>query len=183
MTFYALGESTPTVDPTAYVHPMAVVIGDVTIGAESSVWPGAVLRGDMGAIVVGERTSIQDNTVLHTTEEWPTVIGDDCVVGHIAHLEGCTVGDRCLIGSGSVVLNRAQIGSDSVVGAQALVAEGTVAPPGTVLLGVPARPRAVDPADQNAWVAYGVGEYRQNARRYRAELRPTEPNVVAVPTG
>lgn len=179
MTFYALGDVTPTVHETAYVHPAATVIGNVTIGAESSVWPGAVLRGDMGAIVIGERTSIQDNTVLHTTEEWPTVIGDDCVVGHIAHLEGCTVGDRCLIGSGSVVLNRAQIADGCVVGGQALVAEDTVAPPGTMLLGVPARPRSVAPDDVTAWIDYGVGEYRENARRYRAELRPVEPNLVA----
>ncbi|MGO3327537.1 gamma carbonic anhydrase family protein [Gordonia sp. (in: high G+C Gram-positive bacteria)] len=180
MTFYALGDVTPTVDPTAYVHPDAVVIGDVTLGAEASVWPGAVLRGDMGAIVIGERTSIQDNTVLHTTPEWPTIVGDDCVVGHITHLEGCTVGDRCLIGSGAVVLNRAQIGSDSVVGAQALVAEDTVAPPGTMLLGVPARPRDVDPSDQSEWIAYGVGEYRANARRYRAEIRVAEPRIATV---
>ncbi|MCF8589929.1 gamma carbonic anhydrase family protein [Gordonia liuliyuniae] len=178
MTFYALGDSTPLVHPTAYVHPMAVVIGRVTIGAEASVWPGAVLRGDLGTIVIGEHTSIQDNTVLHTTQEWPTIIGDDCVVGHIVHLEGCTVGDRCLIGSGSVVLNRAQIGDDSVVGAQALVAEDTVAPPRTMLLGVPARPRGVVGDDHSAWIAYGVDEYRENASRFRADLRPCEPELL-----
>src|ERR1019366_3466395 len=124
MPIYALGSLRPQVHRDAYVHPDAVVIGDVRMGAQSSVWPGAVLRADFGQIVIGERTSIQDGTVLHTTEDWPTVIGDDCVVGHNAHLEGCTVHNRCLVGSGSVVLNRAVIGTGSVVGAKALVPEG-----------------------------------------------------------
>ena len=85
---YALGDLEPTIHPDAFVHPDAVIIGDVRIGAESSIWPGAVLRGDDGHIVIGDRPSIQDNCVLHTTPLWPTVVGDDCVVGHIVHLEG-----------------------------------------------------------------------------------------------
>jgi carbonic anhydrase/acetyltransferase-like protein (isoleucine patch superfamily) len=181
MPVYALGEQEPAIDPTAYVHPDAVIIGDVTVGPEASVWPGAVLRGDMGVIRVGARTSIQDNTVLHTTAEWPTVIGADCVVGHAAHLEGCTVEDRCLVGSGSVVLNRVHIGRDSVVGAQALVAEDTVVPAGTMMLGVPARPRPLDVAEQTAWIDYGVQEYLDKARRYRGELRRLEPTPTAQP--
>jgi len=176
MPLYALGDLTPSIHPTAYVHPDAVVIGAVTIGPDASVWPGAVLRGDMGRIEVGARTSIQDNTVLHTTEEWPTIIGADCVVGHIAHLEGCTVGDRCLIGSGSVVLNRARIGAGSVVGAQALVPEDTVVPPASMMLGVPARPRPLAVEEQVAWIDYGVGEYLHNSRRYRDQLRLIEPD-------
>jgi carbonic anhydrase/acetyltransferase-like protein (isoleucine patch superfamily) len=176
MPIYALGDHTPSIHPTAYVHPDAVVIGAVTIGPEASVWPGAVLRGDMGRIEVGARTSIQDNTVLHTTEEWPTIIGAECVVGHIAHLEGCVVGDRCLIGSGSVVLNRARIGAGSVVGAQALVTEDTVVPPASMMLGVPARPRPLAVEEQAAWIDYGVGEYLHNARRYRDQLRLIEPD-------
>src|ERR1039458_10781046 len=103
---YALDYAAPTIDPQAFVHPDAVVIGSVELAAGASVWPGAVLRGDHGVIRVGERTSIQDGTVVHTTEEWPTLIGADCVVGHRAHLEGCVVEDGCLIGSGSLVLNR-----------------------------------------------------------------------------
>lgn len=176
MPLYAIGDLTPTIDPSAYVHPDAIIIGDVTLGAEASVWPGAVLRGDMGRIVVGARTSIQDNTVLHTTQEWPTIVGAECVVGHIAHLEGCRIGDRCLIGSGSVVLNRAEIGDGCVVGAQALVAEGTTAPSGTMLLGVPARPRPIDADTQAKWIEFGVGEYRHNARVYRSWLRLLEPH-------
>src|SRR5690606_22052151 len=114
MAVYALGDRTPDIHPTAYVHPDAVVIGAVTLGPEATVWPCAVLRGDYGTITVGARTSVQDGTVLHTTAEWPTVIGADCVVGHNAHLEGCTVEDRCLVGSGSTVLNRAVVGTGGV---------------------------------------------------------------------
>ena len=108
MPVYALDSLVPQIHPYAFVHPGAVVIGNVEIGAQSSIWPGAVLRADFGRIVIGERTSIQDGTVIHATEEWATMIGDDCVVGHNAHLEGCTVENRCLVGSGSVVLNRAE---------------------------------------------------------------------------
>ena len=168
MTLYALDGVAPVVHPTAWVHPDATVIGRVELGAEVSVWPQAVLRGDYGEIRVGARTSIQDGTVLHTTEQHPTVIGADCVVGHLAHLEGCTVGDRCLIGSNSVVLNRVVVGDGSLVGAGALVAEGTVVPPDCRALGVPARIR--DGAGTSAFVHEAVALYVENARRYRAGL-------------
>ena len=105
MPIYALGDDEPDIHPTAFVHPDAVVIGRVRIGAEASVWPCAVLRGDHGTIEVGARTSVQDGTVVHTNVDWPTLIGADCVVGHNVHVEGCSIGDRCLIGSGSIVLN------------------------------------------------------------------------------
>ena len=94
MAVYALGDRVPDISPDAWVSPDATVIGDVRIGAGSTVWPAAVLRGDYGSIVVGERTSVQDCTVVHCTADHPTTIGDDCVVGHLAHLEGCTVEDR-----------------------------------------------------------------------------------------
>ncbi len=97
MPLYALGERRPTIDPTAFVHPDAVVIGDVTIGPEASIWPTAVLRGDHGAIRVGAQTSVQDGTIVHCTGTLDTVIGDRCVVGHNVHLEGCTIADDCLI--------------------------------------------------------------------------------------
>ena len=141
MAVYALGDQVPDIHPTAYVHPGATVIGSVTLGEGATVWPGAVLRGDYGAISVGARTSVQDGTVVHTTEEWPTVIGADCVVGHNAHLEGCVIEDRCLVGSGSVVLNRARVETRAVVGAGAVVTEGAVVPSGHTALGVPAKPR------------------------------------------
>src|ERR1700735_7473 len=103
MAIYQLGDLVPVIDPGAYVHPNATVIGDVTIGSESTVWPGAVLRGDYGTITVGSRTSVQDGTVIHAGPGFPTVVGDGCVIGHLAHLEGCTLEDGCLVGSGSVV--------------------------------------------------------------------------------
>jgi carbonic anhydrase/acetyltransferase-like protein (isoleucine patch superfamily) len=167
---YALGDKEPRIDPSAYVHPDAVVIGDVEIGAEASVWPGAVLRGDDGRIVVGARTSIQDGTVVHTTAYAPTVVGEDCVVGHNAHLEGCEIRDGALVGSGSVVLHRAVVESGALVGAGALVPGGTVVPARAMALGVPAkiRPDAVDPEQM---IAPGARSYVERARRYRDGLR------------
>lgn len=169
MAVYALGDQVPDIHPTAYVHPGATVIGSVTLGEGATVWPGAVLRGDYGAISVGARTSVQDGTVVHTTEEWPTVIGADCVVGHNAHLEGCVIEDRCLVGSGSVVLNRARVETRAVVGAGAVVTEGAVVPSGHTALGVPAKPRpgGID----EKWHAEAVGMYVANGRRYAAELK------------
>jgi carbonic anhydrase/acetyltransferase-like protein (isoleucine patch superfamily) len=139
MPVYALGDAVPRIHETAYVHPDAVVIGKVQIDAEASIWPGAGLRGDYRLIRIGARTSIQDGTVLHTTDKSPTVIGADCVVGHNAHLEGCTVEDGSLIGSGSVTLAGARVGAGSVVGAGAVVPEGCLVPAEAMALGVPAR--------------------------------------------
>lgn len=171
MPVYALGDLVPDIHPDAWVHPDAVVIGQVTIGPESTVWPGAVLRADFGRICIGSRTSVQDGTVLHTTEPWPTVVGDECVIGHNVHMEGCTVHDRCLIGSGSVVLNRVVVGAHSVVGAQALVTEDTEIPAGSIALGVPARVRPVDPTEQHEWLEFAVHEYVEAGRTYAKELR------------
>jgi len=168
VALYALDGIAPVIHPTAYVHPDATVIGRVELGPEASIWPQAVLRGDYGEIRVGARTSIQDGTVLHTTEEWPTVIGDDCVVGHLAHLEGCSVGNRCLIGSNSVVLNRVVIGDGVLIGAGALVAEGTVVPPDHRALGVPARLRPGAGIAEH--MDYAVAVYVENAARYRRTL-------------
>ncbi len=169
MPIYALGDMVPRIDPTAYVHPDAVVIGDVTIGAESSIWPGAVLRGDEGGIVVGDRTSVQDGTVVHTTPLSPTRIGSDCVVGHMVHLEGCVIHDGSLVGSGSVVLHGAQVRSGSIVGANAVVPNGMEVPSGAMALGVPAkiRPDAVNPLQ----ISMGVEHYVARGKRYRDDMR------------
>ena len=170
MAIYALGDLVPTIHPDAYVHPDATVIGAVTIGADSSVWPQAVPRGDYGTITIGERTSIQDGTVLHCTQLHPTSIGSDCVVGHNAHVEGATVGDGCLIASGSVVLNGSVVGDGAVVGAGAVVSFNGVVPARAMALGVPARVREGHevPADMTK----GIAElYVGNARAYRHGLR------------
>jgi carbonic anhydrase/acetyltransferase-like protein (isoleucine patch superfamily) len=170
---YALGDDEPDIDQAAFVHPDAVVIGRVRIGPEASVWPCAVLRGDQGRIAIGARTSVQDGTVVHTTRDWPTLIGSDCVVGHNAHLEGCVVADRCLIGSGSVVLNRVRVGAGAIVAAAALIPEGFEVPPGALVAGVPARIKKTGlPADVTA---DAVKTYLESARRYRAGLRRLDP--------
>jgi carbonic anhydrase/acetyltransferase-like protein (isoleucine patch superfamily) len=168
MAIYQLDDLVPRLHPDAYVHPDAVVIGDVTIGEGSSVWPGAVLRGDYAAISVGARTSIQDGTVVHAGTGYPTVIGDECVVGHLAHLEGCVVERRCLIGTASVVLHDVVVGEGATVAANAVVTNGTVVPPGALAIGVPARIR--EGASAHEEIATSVVGYVGNARRYRAGL-------------
>src|ERR1700722_11154019 len=139
MTLYALGDERPPLHPEAYVHPEAVLIGEVRLGPGSSVWPGAVVRADNGPILIGARTSIQDGAVVHTQAVRQTRIGDDCVIGHLVHLEGCIIEDAVLIGSGSVVLEGAICRSGSLVGAGAVVSPGTEVPAGAMALGVAAR--------------------------------------------
>jgi carbonic anhydrase/acetyltransferase-like protein (isoleucine patch superfamily) len=166
---YALGDRAPSIDPSAFVHPDAVVIGAVTIGAESTVWPGVVLRGDYGEIFVGARTSVQDGTVVHATDDHPTRIGDDCVIGHIAHLEGCTVENGALVGSGSVILHRAVVRSGALVGAGAVVPNDLEVPSGAMALGVPAKIRENSVPEGSFTV--NVESYVANGKRYREELR------------
>jgi carbonic anhydrase/acetyltransferase-like protein (isoleucine patch superfamily) len=169
VAIYALGDAKPEIHPDAFVHPDATVIGNVTIGSESTIWPQAVLRGDYGYIRIGARTSIQDGTVVHCTNELPTIVGDDCVVGHLAHLECCVVEDGALIGTNSVVLHRAIVRSGALVAASAFVPNGMEVPPGAVAVGVPAKLRldAVEPG----MIADLARGYVENGRRYRAEMQ------------
>jgi carbonic anhydrase/acetyltransferase-like protein (isoleucine patch superfamily) len=169
VSIYALDDNEPEIDESAYVAPEAVVIGRVTIGPQASVWPGAVLRGDHGYITVGARTSVQDGTIVHCTEEWPTIIGEDCVVGHNAHLEGCVIEAGCLIGSGSVCLNRAVVGAGSIVAAGAVVAEGFKVPPASLVAGVPAviKRSGIDAS----WTQVAVQTYIETGRHHRTGLR------------
>ena len=169
MAIYALGERVPDVHPDAYVHPDASVIGDVVIGAGATIWPGAVLRGDYGHIEVGAGTSVQDGTVVHATNEHATVIGARCVVGHLAHLEGCTIEDGSLVGSGSVVLHRAVVRTGALVGANAVVPNDMEVPSGAMALGIPAtlRKGVVQPGSFER----SAELYIANGRRYRDTLR------------
>jgi len=169
MPIYALGDLVPHIDPTAFVHPDAVIIGDVTVGPESSIWPTAVLRGDQAPIVIGAQTSIQDGTVIHVSRGVPTTVGDRCVVGHNAHLEGCTILDHCLIGSGSVILHHVLVGPHSLVGACAMVPNNKVIPPHAKALGVPVTitEGAVGADDFER----AVESYVSNAHHYAAQLR------------
>ena len=138
MAIYEIDGTAPRIDPAAYIHPDAVVIGDVTIGPESTVWPGAVLRGDYGTITIGARTSVQDGTVIHATAENATTVGDGCVIGHLVHLEGCTLEASSLVGSGSVVLHNAVVGTGATVGANAVVTNNMIVPAGALAVGIPA---------------------------------------------
>ncbi len=166
---YALGDLEPTIHPEAFVHPDAVLIGDVRLGERSSVWPGAVLRGDDGFIEIGARTSIQDNCVLHTTPEWPTVVGSDCVVGHIVHLEGCHIEPWCLIGNGSIVLHRVRVRSGAIVAANAVVLNDTEVPSGAIAVGIPASVKAGRARRDD--IERGVASYLARTERFRRELR------------
>jgi carbonic anhydrase/acetyltransferase-like protein (isoleucine patch superfamily) len=166
---YALGDRTPTIHPDAFVHPDAIVIGDVRIGADSSVWPSAVLRGDYGTIIVGERTSIQDGAVVHAVAEFPTEVGSDCVVGHLAHLEGCVIHDGALVGSGSVVLHRAHVHTGALVAAGCVVTNDFVVPESALAVGVPAKIK--ENASSAEMILASAAVYVDNARRYKRELR------------
>jgi carbonic anhydrase/acetyltransferase-like protein (isoleucine patch superfamily) len=169
MAIYALGDRVPDIHPDAFVHPDATVIGAVVLGAGTTVWPRAVLRGDYGRITVGERTSIQDGSVIHATAELPTVIGDGCTIGHLVHMECCTIESGSLVGSGSIVLHRVVVRAGALVGAAALVPNDTEVPSGAMALGVPAKifPDRVTRETLDEF----VDRYVENGRRYVRELR------------
>jgi carbonic anhydrase/acetyltransferase-like protein (isoleucine patch superfamily) len=169
MPIYALGDLEPTISSDAFVHPDAVIIGAVELAALSSVWPGAVLRGDGGFIRIGERTSVQDNAVLHTTPERPTLVGNDCVLGHQVHLEGCTIEDEVLIGNAAMVLHRVVVHSGAIVAANSVVLNDTDVPSGALAVGTPAtikpgRARIDD-------IRSGVESYLRRVELYRSSLR------------
>jgi len=169
MPIYAIGDRVPTIDALAFVHPDAVVIGDVRIGRDSSVWPSAVLRGDYGTISVGEATSVQDGAVIHATAELSTIVGSHVVIGHLAHLEGCVIEDGALIGSGSIVLHEATIGSGATVGAGAVITNRMKVPPGALAVGTPA---IIKEGRSNvASIEAGARIYVANTARYLTELR------------
>ncbi len=163
------------IDPTAYIHPAAMVCGQVTLGARASVWAGCVLRGDSDQIIIGDDTNLQDGVVVHCDPGVPAIIGARVGVGHRAVIHGCTIEDDCLIGIAAVILNGARIGAGSVVGAGAVVPEGMQVPPGSVLLGVPAR--VIRPVDETlrARQAGTVAAYLALQERHRAGEFPLYP--------
>ena len=164
------GDTFPQVADSAWVAPGAYVIGDVHLGEESSVWYGAVLRGDTEPIRIGARTNVQDGCVLHADPGYPAVVGEGCVVGHKALLHGCEIGDGCLVGMNATVLNGAKIGEGSIVAAGALVAENKEFPPHSLIVGVPAK-RVKDVSDeQTADIGRGVRTYVDRAASHRRSL-------------
>jgi carbonic anhydrase/acetyltransferase-like protein (isoleucine patch superfamily) len=163
------GENIPRLHESVFVAEGAVVIGDVEVGERSSIWFGAVVRGDVNAIRIGARTNLQDLTVVHVTSRTPAFLGDDVTLGHRVVVHGCTVRDRSLIGIGAVVLDGAVVGPDAMVGAGALVPPGMIVPPGTLALGSPARVKRDLTAEEIASLADSAARYAGHAARYRAQ--------------
>jgi carbonic anhydrase/acetyltransferase-like protein (isoleucine patch superfamily) len=163
------------IHPTAYIAPTAAVMGDVTLEEESSVWYGAVVRGDMAAVVIGAQTNIQDGSIVHVDEGVPCTVGRRVGVGHRAILHGCAIEDECLIGMGAVLLNNVQIGTGSVVAAGAVIPEGMRIPPRSLVMGVPGRiVRSVDAALSER-VTATWSHYVELAREHRSGRHPLEP--------
>jgi gamma-carbonic anhydrase len=170
------GGAMPILGRDVFIAPGAYVIGNVTIGDESSVWFGAVLRGDVGAIVIGARTNIQDLSLVHMTGGISNArIGDDVTVGHGVTLHGCDVGHRCLVGMGSILLDGVRVGDDSVIGAGSLITPRMVIPAGSLVLGRPAKVLRPATAVERRLGIDGAAHYVQNAKNYRANLGEMGP--------
>jgi carbonic anhydrase/acetyltransferase-like protein (isoleucine patch superfamily) len=168
---YSLDQLVPQLADDVYIAPNAVVIGDVVLAAEVSIWFGAVVRGDVERIVIGRGSNIQDNSVLHSDPGAPLTVGEMVTVGHMVTLHGCSVGDGTLIGMGASVLNNARIGRNCLVGAQALITEGKEYPDGMLIVGSPARAIRPLTAQELERIAGNRQRYIERARRYRAGLR------------
>jgi carbonic anhydrase/acetyltransferase-like protein (isoleucine patch superfamily) len=159
----------PKIDPSAFIAPTAVLIGDVEVGPQSSIWFGAVLRADNGPIRVGARTSIQDNCVVHVSERGRTSIGDDVTVGHCAVMEDCDVKQGALIGSNAVLLNGCTIGEGALIAAGSVVGEGAEIPPRVVAAGAPAKVKKQLGGEAARWIEIAAGEYVKLSRMYLAQ--------------
>ncbi|MDR0997027.1 MAG: gamma carbonic anhydrase family protein [Zoogloeaceae bacterium] len=168
---YALDGIAPQTAKAAWIAPNAAVIGDVRLGQDASIWFGATLRGDNEPIMIGEAANIQDNSVLHTDPGAPLTIGARTTVGHLVMLHGATIGEECLIGIGSVLLNHCEIGARSIVGAGTLIPEGKRFPEGVLILGRPGKIVRELTAEEIAFLPESARKYVNNARRFAAGLR------------
>ena len=158
---------TPTIADTAFIEDTAVIVGDVVIGSESSVWFHSVVRGDVNFIRIGQRTNVQDLSLLHVTHDtYPLIIGDDVTIGHHAVLHGCTIQNRVLVGMGAVLMDGVVVGDDCLIGAGALVTEHTKIPPGSLVIGAPARVKRPLREAELAWLKTSARNYVQYARDY-----------------
>ena len=170
MPIYSLGTLTPQIDPQAWIAPDAVVIGDVSLAKNVSIWWNAVVRGDTDKITIGENSNIQDGSVLHTDPGLELVVGKNVTVGHSVILHGCTIGDNCLIGMGATILNRAVIGKNCLVGANTLITENKVFPEGSMIVGSPGKVVRQLTDEEIARLPIGSEHYSENAQRYQREL-------------
>lgn len=172
MAIYELHGVRPTIAPTAWIADSATVIGNVHIADGASVWPGVVIRGDLETpIIIGKNSNVQDNSVLHSDEGLPLVIGEGVTVGHLVMLHGCTIGDHSLIGIGAIVLNAAKIGKHCLVGASALVTEGKEFADGSMIIGSPAKATKALTPEQQAGLQASAQHYCHNAARFRDGLK------------
>ena len=169
---YALDGIEPEIDATAWIAPTAVVLGRCRMEARSSLWFGAVVRGDNELIVIGEGSNVQENCVLHTDPGFPLTIARDVTVGHLAMLHGCEIGDRCLIGMGATVMNGARIGRRCLIAAHAFIPEGKEIPDDSLVMGQPGKIVRAVSAEQAARMKQGTETYVQRAETYRHRLRP-----------
>ena len=154
--------------PAPWIHETAVVLGRVTLGEDVSVWPTAVIRGDVERIEIGARSNVQDGAVIHADEGVPTLIGADCVIGHRAVVHGTVLEDGVLVGMGAILLNRVRVGTGSIIGAGAVVTEGTQIPPGSMVLGVPAKVVRQLDAAQQAKILDNAARYAVLKEHYRS---------------
>jgi len=157
----------PTIHSSAWVVPGATVVGDVTLAEESSVWYGAVLRGDINRIIIGPRSNIQDNAVVHLDTNYPTTVGELVTVGHSAIVHACKIDDEVLVGMGAIILDDVEVGARSILGANALVTLGTKIPPGSLVLGAPAKIRRQLTLDEQKDIARWAWSYVETAKRFR----------------
>ena len=164
------GDTSPKLAPSAWVAPGAFVIGNVRLSEESSVWYGAVLRGDTEPIRIGARTNVQDGCILHADPGYPAIVGEGCVIGHNAVVHGCKIGDNCLVGMGATILNGAKIGDGSIVAAGAVVPEGREFPPRSLIVGIPAKHIGDVTDEQAADIERGASEYIERASAHRESL-------------
>lgn len=157
----------PTIAESAFIAPTAVVIGDVTVGEDASIWYHATVRGDIAPISIGDRSNVQDNTVVHVNRDAPVVIGRDVTIGHSAIVHGTTIEDAAVVGMGAIVMSYTTLGSHCVIAAGALISERTVVEPGSVMVGVPAKPRSALDADAQAHLDGIAGRYQRVAANHR----------------
>lgn len=176
MALYKLEGKRPKVPESGrfWVAPTAVVIGDVEIGEDASIWFGTIVRGDNEPVKIGGRTNIQESSVLHTDPGFPLVIGPDCTVGHMVMLHGCAIGERCLIGIGAILLNGVTIGGECVIGAGTLLPEGKIIPPRSLVLGAPGKVVRELSAEEALKFQGAAGRYVKNWRRFAEGLEPLE---------
>jgi len=171
MPLYEIDGLSPAVPDTSWVAPSAVLIGDVRLGEEVGIWFGAVIRADNTPIVLGARTNIQEGAMLHSDPGVPLTIGADCTVGHHAILHGCSIGDRVLVGMGAIVLNNAVIGEDCLIGAGALVTEGKIFPPGSLIIGSPAKAVKELAPEMIEGIKRSAAGYAERQQRFARNLK------------